>query len=83
MKFCGYKGIGERTGTSHGRQKYVGIEVTKMITLFRMIRLFQLKTKYRLAFWQFVEKQAAEIMKNLAEAEKNSVTEKKSETENA
>lgn len=47
-----------------------------MFTLFRMIRLFQLKTKYRLAFWQFVDQQAAEILKNLAEADT-------SETENA
>ena len=32
-----------------------------MLTIFRMIRLFQLKTKYRLAFWRFVDKQAAEM----------------------
>ena len=58
-----------------------------MLTLFRMIKLFQLKTKYRLAFWRFVDKQAAEIRKSLADAEKNSAkkdsaSKKKSETEN-
>ena len=31
-----------------------------MITLFRMIRLWQLKTKWKLAFWQFIDKQAME-----------------------
>ena len=43
-----------------------------MLTLFRMIRLFQLRTKYRLAFWQLAGTLAAEITKSLAEAEKNS-----------
>ena len=28
-----------------------------MITLFRMIRLFQLKVKWKLAFYQFIDKQ--------------------------
>ena len=31
-----------------------------MITLFRAIRLWQLRTKWRLAVWQFVDKQAKE-----------------------
>lgn len=41
-----------------------------MITLFRMIRLWQLKTKWRLAIWQFIEKQAMELIKNPDELEK-------------
>lgn len=41
-----------------------------MITLFRMIRLWQLKTKWELAFWQFVDKQAMELIKNPEELEK-------------
>lgn len=34
-----------------------------MITLFRMVRLWQLRTKWILAIWQFVDKQAMEIIK--------------------
>lgn len=41
-----------------------------MITLFRMIRLWQLRTKWRLAFWQFVNKEAMELIKNPEELEK-------------
>lgn len=41
-----------------------------MITLFRMVRLFQLKTKWKLAFWQFVDKQAMELIKNPEKLEK-------------
>lgn len=41
-----------------------------MITLFRMVRLFQLKIKWKLAFWQFVNKQAMELIKNPDELEK-------------
>ena len=41
-----------------------------MITLFRMIRLWQLKTKWKLAFWQFFDKQATKIIKNPEELEK-------------
>ncbi len=37
-----------------------------MITLFRMIRLWQLRTKWKLAFYQFLDKQ----LKNLEEPEK-------------
>ena len=35
-----------------------------MITLIRTIRLWQLRTKWKLAFWQFVDEQATELMKN-------------------
>ncbi len=35
-----------------------------MITLFRMIRLWQLRTKWSLAFWKFVDKQVMELSKN-------------------
>ena len=45
-----------------------------MITLFRMIRLWQLRTKWRLAFWQFVDKQASELLKNPEEIEKKFVS---------
>lgn len=41
-----------------------------MITLFRMVRLWQLKTKWQLALWQFVDKQATELIKNPEEIEK-------------
>ena len=45
-----------------------------MITLFRAIRLWQLRTKYRLALWQFVDKQASELLKNPEEIEKKLVS---------
>lgn len=44
-----------------------------MITLFRMVRLWQLKTKWQLAFWQFVNKQAIELIRNPEELEKKFV----------
>ena len=45
-----------------------------MITLFRMIRLLQLRTKYRLAIYQFIDKQAKELLKNPEEIEKKFVS---------
>ena len=45
-----------------------------MITLFRAIRLWQLRTKYRLALWQFIDKQASELLKNPEEIEKKFVS---------
>ena len=45
-----------------------------MITLFRMIRLWQLRTKWRLALWQFVDQQAKELLKNSEEIEKKFVS---------
>ena len=45
-----------------------------MITLFRAIRLLQLKIKWRLALWQFVDKQASELLKNPEEIEKKFVS---------
>lgn len=44
-----------------------------MITLFRMVRLWQIKTKWQLAFWQFVDKQAMELIKNPEGLEKKFV----------
>lgn len=44
-----------------------------MITLFRMLRLWQLKTKWRLAIWQFIDNQAMELIKNPDELEKKFV----------
>lgn len=45
-----------------------------MITLFRMIRLWQLRTKWRLAFWQFIDQQSKELLKNPEEIEKKFVS---------
>lgn len=44
-----------------------------MITLFRLIRLWQLKTKWRLALWQFIDQQAMELIKNPEKLEKKFV----------
>lgn len=41
-----------------------------MITLFRSIRLWQLRTKWQLAFWQFIDKQAMGLIKSPEEFEK-------------
>ncbi len=41
-----------------------------MITLFRKLRLFQLRTKWQLAMWQFIDKQLMEIIKHPEEIEK-------------
>lgn len=41
-----------------------------MITLFRMIRLFQLKVKWQLALYQFIDKQLMEIIKDPESIEK-------------
>lgn len=41
-----------------------------MITLLRSIRLWQLRTKWQLAFWQFIDKQAMDLIKNPEELEK-------------
>ena len=45
-----------------------------MITLFRSIRLWQLRTKWRLALWQFIDQQAKELLKNSDEIEKKFVS---------
>ena len=45
-----------------------------MITLFRAIRLWQIRTKYRLALWQFVDQQSKELLKNPEEIEKKLVS---------
>ena len=45
-----------------------------MITLFRAIRLWQIRTKYRLALWQFIDQQAKELLKNPEEIEKKLVS---------
>lgn len=44
-----------------------------MITLFRWIRLKQLKIKWQLAAWQFIDKQAMNLIKNHEEIEKKIV----------
>ncbi|WP_301093074.1 hypothetical protein [Bacteroides acidifaciens] len=46
-----------------------------MITLYRMIKLWQIKTKWNLAIWQFIDKQTMEIIKNPEEIEKKFVHE--------
>lgn len=49
-------------------------ENKNMITLIRVIRLWQLRTKWRLAFWQFIDQQAKELLKNPEEIEKKFVS---------
>lgn len=41
-----------------------------MITLFRMIRLWQLKTKWQLALYQFIDKQLMDVIKDSESIEK-------------
>lgn len=41
-----------------------------MITLYRIWKLHQLRTKWKLAIWQFMDKQAMELIKNPEELEK-------------
>lgn len=41
-----------------------------MITLFRAIRLWQLKIKWKLAFYQFLNKQLMEVIKDPESIEK-------------
>ena len=45
-----------------------------MITLIRTIRLWQLRTKWRLALWQFVDQQSKELLKKPEEIEKKFVS---------
>ena len=45
-----------------------------MITLFRWILLKQKKIKWELALWQFIYKQAKELLKNPEEIEKKFVS---------
>ena len=45
-----------------------------MITLFRAIRLWQLRIKYRLALWQFIDQQASKLLKNPEEFEKKFIS---------
>lgn len=35
-----------------------------MITLFRAVRLWQIKTKWELAIWQLINQRAEELIKN-------------------
>lgn len=46
-----------------------------MITLLRTLRLWQLKTKWKLAFWQFIDKQSTDLMKHPEELEKKFISE--------
>lgn len=45
-----------------------------MITIFRLILLKQKEIKYKLAFWQFVDKYMKEITKNPEELEKKIIS---------
>ena len=45
-----------------------------MITLYRMWKLHQLRTKWQLAIWQFIDQQATELLKNPEEIEKKFVS---------
>lgn len=44
-----------------------------MITLFRMIKLHQLKTKWTLAVWQLIDQKTMEFIKNPENLEKKFV----------
>ena len=44
-----------------------------MVTLFRMLRIWQLKAKWKLAFLQFLDRQAAELIRHPEELEKKLV----------
>ena len=44
-----------------------------MITLFRMIRCWQLRIKWQLAFWQLIDKKAMKLIKNPEGLEKKFV----------
>lgn len=41
-----------------------------MITLFRILRCWQLKTKWKLALWRFWDRQAAAVIQDPAALEK-------------
>ena len=41
-----------------------------MITLYRKIKLWTLKTKWELALWQFLDKQIMELIKDPEKLEK-------------
>ena len=45
-----------------------------MITLYRALKLWQLHTKWEFALWQFIDKQASELIKNPEEIEKKFVS---------
>lgn len=45
-----------------------------MITLIRAIRLWQLRTKYRLAVYQFIDKEAKELLKSPEEFERKIIS---------
>ena len=45
-----------------------------MITLYRVLKLWQLRIKWRLALWQFIDKQASELLKNPEEFEKKFIS---------
>ena len=45
-----------------------------MITLFRWILLKQKKIKWELSLWQFIDKQATELLKNPEELEKKFIS---------
>lgn len=44
-----------------------------MITFIKWIRLWQLKTKWKFALWQFIDKQMMELIKSPEELEKKFV----------
>ena len=46
-----------------------------MITLFRLIRIWQLKVKWKLTLWQVADKLATDLIKNPEELEKKIVHE--------
>lgn len=45
-----------------------------MVTLYRMLKAWQIRTKWRLALWQYIDQQATEIIRNPKEFEKKLVS---------
>lgn len=46
-----------------------------MITIFRIIRLWQLKIKWKLAFWKFIDKHAMELINSPKKLENKIISE--------
>lgn len=45
-----------------------------MVTLYRMLKTWQIRIKWRLALWQYIDQQATEIIRNPHEFEKKLVS---------
>ena len=45
-----------------------------MVTLYRILKTWQIRIKWRLALWQYIDQQATEIIRNPQEFEKKLVS---------